>query len=103
MRTAVATTTAAAADATETVRIPTCAARQAITMPERTTQTTGLRAITRDLRAAATAATTTQGSGLGYLLGKLRGIAIGIAIKMEIEIEAETGSKIAIRIVSDNQ
>ena len=72
-----------------------------ITMPRRTAQTTGGRAITRDLRDAAATAKTSQRAGLGYLLGEVRGIAIGIAI--EIEIEVETGSKIAIRIVHDKQ
>ena len=64
-----------------------------------TTQTTGDRAITRDLRTAAVTATTTQGAGLGYLLEVVHGIAIGVAIKMEIDIKVETGFKIAIRIV----
>ena len=96
---------AAATDATETARIQTCAARQAITMHGRTARTTDGRAITRDLRAAAATATPAQGAGLNYLLGVVHGIAIWIAIKMEIEIEItiETGCKIAIRIVPDKQ
>ena len=56
-------------------------------MHVRTSQTTGGRAITRDLRAAAATATTIQGAGLGYLLGVVHGIAIGIAIEMETEIK----------------
>ena len=64
----VAMATAATTDAAETVRIPTCAARQVITMLGMTAQTTGGRAITRDLRAAAAMATTTQGAYLGYIL-----------------------------------
>ena len=68
-------------------------------MPERTARTTGGRAITRDLQAAAATATTTQGAGLGRLLREVRGIAIGIAIKIEIEVKI--GSKIAIGIIPD--
>ena len=65
---------AAAADAAETVvRISICAARQAIIMPGRTAQTSGGRAITRDLLATAAMATTIQGAGLGYLLHR-RGV-----------------------------
>ena len=101
--TVVATTMAAAADTMKMVRTPTCAAYQATTMPRRTAQTTGGRAITRDLRAAAATATATQGAGLGLLLGEVRGIAIGIAIKIEIkieiEIEVDTGSELAIGTV----
>ena len=68
-----------------------------------TARTTGGRAVTRDLRAAAATATTIQGAGLGYLLGVVHGIAIGIAIEMGTEINVETESKIAIRIVPDKQ
>ena len=60
-----------------------CAASQAITMPGGTTQTTGVRAITKDLQAAAAAAMTTQRAVLGHLLGEVLGIAIGIAIKIK--------------------
>ena len=95
--------TVAATNATETVRIPTCATRQAITMHGRTARTTGGRAITSDLRAAAATATTTQGAMLGYLLGVVHGFAIGIAIEIQTEIKVETGSEIAIRIVPDKQ
>ena len=99
--TVVATTTAATADAAKTVRMPTCAAFQAITMPGKTARTTDGHAIKKDLRAATATATATQGAGLGHLLGEARGIVIGISIEIEIEIkvEVETGSEIAIGIV----
>ena len=103
-RTVIATTMAAAMDATEKVRmliVSICAACQAITMPGRTVRTTGGRAITRALQAATATTATAQGAGLGHLLGEVRGIAIGIIIKIETEIEVETGSKIAIGIVPD--
>ena len=72
-------------------------------MPGRTAQTTGGRIITKDLQAAAAAATTTQGADLSHLLGKMLGVAIGIAIETKIEIEAVAGSKIAISIAPDKQ
>ena len=83
--TSIATTTvaAAAADAAEMVRIPTCAASQAITMPGRTVQTTDDRTITKDLRASAATATTAQKEGLGHLLGDVLGIEIGITIEIK--------------------
>ena len=90
-RMAVATMSTAAAGAAETVRIPTCATRQVITMPGRTAQTTGGRVIMRDLQAVAAMVTTTQGEGVGYLLGEVRSIAIGIAIEVEISRDRGRG------------
>ena len=76
-----------------------CAAYKATTIPGRTVRTTGGRAITRDLQAAAATATITQGAGLGHLLREVQGIVT--AIEIEIEIEVEIGSKIAIGIISN--
>ena len=85
--TVVATTTAATADAAKTVRMPTCAAFQAITMPGKTARTTGGRIITKDLQ------------GLGHLLGE----DLGTRYNLEIEMEAVAGTKIAIGTAPDGQ
>ena len=94
--TVVATTTAATADAAKTVRMPTCAAFQAITMPERTDRITAGRITTKDHQVAAATTTTAQGSGLGHLLGEKLGIVIGITIEIKIEMEVVAGTKTAI-------
>ena len=68
-------------------------------MPGRTAQTTGGGIITKDLQAAATTATTTQGAGLGHLLGE----DLGTRYNLEIEMEAVAGTKIAIGTAPDGQ
>ena len=93
--TTIATAAAAAADAAGPVR-RTYAVFQAIAIPGRIAQTTGGRTITKDRRAAAAMATTTQGAGLGHPLGMRTGIAVGVTIKIKI-MEEVAGSKIAIR------